>query len=190
MVKLFVFTTLVSLFSTTAIASTLDIGTRGSLTFGITEHGVMDVFGRYHAYRWNYGDLTNVLSITGGYTTNTENVSLGFEYIGSYQISEPFSVYGSLNLDYNANRNLVTSGYVTVTPALGLEYVFTPSLTAFGEVGYSFDATNSWSRMGGYGQLGLDYAVTSSFSLRPSVIRTFDTGSNFTSARLEAVIRF
>jgi len=115
---------------------------------------------------------------------------VGLEYRVDAPVAERVSVFGSVSGDYLFASGSFSNGDFFVTPVAGVEATLAPRVGAFAEVGYSFDATNDWSRAGGYAQVGVDFAVTDRVSVVPGVIRTFDTGNDKTLASLELVLNF
>lgn len=110
----------------------------------------------------------------------------------AYTVAKEF---GAINVD-GALKGVYTvahgggEGVVTVEPSVTVGYVFADKAAAFTEVGYAWNASNSWSQEGGYVQVGIDYAVSETVSIKPSLISTFDTDANETNANLEVALAF
>jgi hypothetical protein len=62
----------------------------------------------------------------------------------------------------------------------------------FGEVDYSFNASEDFADLGGIVQVGLDVALSDMVAVRPSVMRGFDTDGlgDDTQAAVEVVFSF
>jgi opacity protein-like surface antigen len=126
---------------------------------------------------FTYGRLTNTLDLTLEYNLRT---SLGSNW----------SAYGTAAVSYVTPTNNLGSGEVFVSPTLGLSYAVNDRLSLFGDVTHSWNASQSWNRVGGVLEIGADYAVNDRVSITPSLLRTFNTASDATNFRLEVGFRF
>lgn len=97
-----------------------------------------------------------------------DDVALGAEYTVTYAPSA-WAVYGSAEVEYNFGTDAAA-----VTPTVGAAYTMSATTTAWGEVGYTWDATNDWARVGGVAEVGVDFAVADNITLTPSVVYAFD----------------
>jgi hypothetical protein len=73
---------------------------------------------------------------------------------------------------------------------VGANYVVAEKLSVFTEVSYDFNASQDWTQQGGEATLGLDYAVNDSLSVRPSIVRSFDTGADETNLNVALALSF
>lgn len=140
---------------------------------GVTAYGDTDLF-----VYGTYADLdgTGVAALGAEYTLTKsyESAALAF----------------AVNAVYVAPFDNFDDGEVLVTPYVNAEYDVASDLTVFGEVGYTFVATDSFSQAGGYAELGVDAAFNDNVSLRPSVIMPFDGASDDISAAVELTFAF
>jgi hypothetical protein len=160
------------------------------LTFGLTENYVETLGVSYEALSYSVGSVENTFDLMLGYNRVTDLVTVGAEYTSAAEITSGASGYGAVLVDYAAPATTLSGGSFFVTPHMGLTYDVASSVELYTEVGYTFNASTDFSRVGGYAQLGADFAVTDYFSVRPSVTRTFDTAADDTTARVDAVFRF
>lgn len=160
------------------------------LTFGLTENYVETLGVSYEALSYSAGSFENTLDLMLGYNRVTDIATVGAEYTSAAELAAGISGYGAVLVNYTAPTASFSSGSFFVTPSVGLTYDAATSVELFAEVGYTFNASADFSRVGGYAQLGADFAVTDYFSVRPSVTRTFDTAADDTTARVDAVFRF
>lgn len=129
------------------------------------------------------------------------DVTLGFKY-GIQSEDLTFSAaygltknYGKLSAyaDVEAAYTIASgadAGAWDVTPTIGTAYRVNDKLTAFGEVAYTWEASNDWATAGGAVEVGARYALNDDLALTPSLVRTFDTGADETNLNLEVALRF
>lgn len=129
------------------------------------------------------------------------DVTLGFEYgiqaedltfSAAYGLSKNYgqlSVYGDIEAAYIIASG-AGKGEWEVTPTVGAGYNVNEKLTAFGEVAYTWEASNDWNAAGGALEVGARYALSDDLALTPSLVRTFDTGDDATNLKLEVGLRF
>lgn len=123
-----------------------------------------------------------------GYDVQAKTTVLGLDYKMSTPLGDKVLAYGTLGTSYTVSSN--TKDEFRVNPSAGLDYTVNDKLHAFGEVGYSWNATNSWAHEGGYAKLGLNYMLTDVVYIEPSIIRSFDTTSNDTNVVLKVGVSF
>lgn len=97
-----------------------------------------------------------------------DDFALGAEYTATYA-PNALSVYGTAQVEYGFDAE-----EFEVTPTLGAAYVASEGVTVWGEVGYTWNASNDWNRVGGEAEVGVDFAVASNIMLTPSVVYAFD----------------
>lgn len=137
----------------------------------------------------NIGKLNDNVFASVGYEFGSKNVVLGLDYKMSMPVNDKVGVYGTIGTSYVVADGS-TKGDFKVTPYAGVKYTFSDKLYGFGEVGYSWDASNSWANEGGYGKLGVNYMLTNTVYIEPSVIRTFDTAANDTNFAVKVGVNF
>lgn len=119
----------------------------------------------------SYGLGTNVDSTLDVFAKHYEAVddfAVGAAYTVTYA-PNALSVYGSAEVEYD-----FASEDAFVTPTVGAAYVVAEGVNAWGEVGYTWNASNDWAREGGVAEVGVDFAVASNIVLTPSVVYNFD----------------
>lgn len=136
------------------------------------------------------GMFTGAIYTYGEYNRVTDELGFGVDYSLATQPVENLTIYGIAGLEYVSPANDLSGGDFFVTPTLGTSYAFTSSFSAFGEVGYTWNASNSWSQNGGLVEVGVVYDVTDNVSVMPSLTRTFDTGADATNFSMEVVLSF
>lgn len=82
------------------------------------------------------------------------------------------------------------NGFFAVTPSALVSHDLGRGVDLYGEVGYSWDATNDWTRVGGYAEIGLDVEVNEAFSVRGAVIQPFDTADDDAYAEIGLQLNF
>lgn len=182
--------------ATSAMAADFDNNTvnlelyRDNLVFGVeTTAGEatalsVDVLVLPHAVLGATADV----SFGAAYGIETQDVTLST----AYNVSKEFNAvtaYGSLEAAYAINTG-ASNGDWAVTPTLGASYAVNEQLSAFGEVSYTWDASNDWAREGGVLEVGATYDIQDGLYVRPSVTRTFDTADNETNLALAIGVAF
>lgn len=184
-------------FDYTALTTTVN---HGELEFSVT--GVLDNTDVSFEDAWmvtvgtdiaNYkmGDFDANAFLYAGYgqVAGIDAVGLGLDYTVSQTHDGNTLSFGVDSL-YVAETGDLGDGVLAMTPNVGLDVAVAEQFTVFGEVGYTFDATNDFDSLGGYAELGVDVSITDTVSVRPSVIRSFDTGADSTQAAVELVLSF
>lgn len=124
-----------------------------------------------------------------GYITG-DQIALGVEGKVNRQFSEQLNVYAVGNLDYVAPASAMDKGEWYVTPQVGAVYQINPKVDVFGEVGYSWVASQEWQRSGGYAEIGANYHVTDTLTIKPSLVRGIDDGLEETNLHVETIFQF
>jgi opacity protein-like surface antigen len=131
----------------------------------------------------------------------TADLTLGAEYgvvtedltvSATYGVSKEFNAvtaYGQLEAAYTVASGS-TDGVWLATPLVGASYRFNDKLSAFGEVSYSWDATNDWAQQGGLVEVGATYNIQDGLYVRPSVTRSFDTAADETNVAIKLGMAF
>jgi hypothetical protein len=189
-----------AIFATTATASANDFKATefvataysGALEFSLgTVDGELNTIttgATIAEYQLGQFDTLVYTSLEYGRLSNTLDLSL--EYKAQTEIAPALILYGSTTVSYVAPTTDLSAGDVFVAPKLGVAYAATDSVGLFGDVEYSWNASNSWTRSGGVLEVGLDYNVSDSIVITPSVLRTFDTAADTTNFKLELGLRF
>lgn len=131
----------------------------------------------------------------------TADVTLGAEYgivseeltfSAAYGVSKQFNTvtaYGELEAAYTVGTG-ATDGVWVATPLVGASYAFNDRLSAFGEVSYSWDASNDWASQGGLAEIGAVYNIQDGLYVQPSITRSFDTAADETNVALKVGLAF
>lgn len=113
-----------------------------------------------------------------------DEYALGTEYTVTYA-PNAFSVYGAAKVEYNLDTDIATA-----TPKVGAAYDISTATTAWGEVGYAFDATNDWDKRGGVAEVGVDFKVAENITLTPSIVHNFDRPDEENESQLNLAVGF
>lgn len=134
----------------------------------------------------DYGISENLsAAVTGrvGYDRVADTMELTGEYGMAYSTG-PWMLYGAAALAYVAPTNNLDGGDFYTTPTLGAGYAISENVSAWGEVEYTWDVSNSFARQGGELEVGMTFGLADNVAIEPSIVRTFDTGNDETQARI------
>jgi hypothetical protein len=191
--KLMIATAAMLTIGTAAIADntkvTTSVATNG-MKFNISSDldGGNSVGAGIYVLQHNVGKSHAEVFVSGAYGTGDE-VSVGAEYVlTTYAIGTTIEL--GTEVMYVAPATDFSNGDVMVTPSVNVAYNVAPMLDVFGEVGYTFQANDGFSNQGGTVAIGVDFALTDTVTLTPSVARSFDTASNDTQAAFELGFKF
>lgn len=133
---------------------------------------------------YDLGSGVSDLFVFGRYEDATVNTQLGAEYTWTVVKNDTtVALAGEALYDFNRDA-------VLVTPSVNVEYAVSRSVDVFGEVGYTWDASNDFARDGGYLEVGADLALSEAVNLRPSVVQGFDDGAEDAQFNLELGLKF
>lgn len=116
-----------------------------------------------------------------------------FTVTGEYQMNRSFAfgdVYGAASTEYTAHEDNFDDGEWTLSPYAGVTYILNDNITTFAEVGYSWNMSQNWDKVGGYGEIGVDFSINENITLKPSIFDTFDTAYDSTQMNLTMVFQF
>lgn len=114
-------------------------------------------------------------------------------FTGEYQMYRTFTfgeVYGAAAVNYTAHEDDLTDGHWEFSPYAGVTYGLTDNIAAFTEIGYSWNMSQDWDNTGGYGEVGVDFAISENITLTPSLVKTFDTVDDTTQMNLTMAFSF
>lgn len=136
----------------------------------------------------------NVLGATADVTLGVEYgiVSEDLTFSATYGVSKQFNAvtaYGELEAAYTVKSGS-TDGVWVATPLVGASYAFNDRLSAFGEVSYSWDASNDWASEGGLAEIGAVYNIQDGLYVQPSITHSFDTAADETNVALKVGLAF
>lgn len=172
-------------FSTTLNSGALQFTIENTVDDGLAS---FDVGGYFYTYEM--GNAVVDLYAEIGYNRLDDTMNLRGEYQVGMPVGEVTGVYGALAVDYVAPTNDLGNGDFYLDPYVGASYTFGEKALAFGEVGYTWNMSDSWAKNGGYVEVGLDYYVSDRVVITPSVIQTFDTGNDSAQAKLGVTFSF
>ena len=99
--------------------------------------------------------------------------------------------YAGVGYEYIADADTFENGNGFVTPIVGMSYDFSRSVALFTEATYKVDASSDWQTVGGTVEVGADFALNDTVSLRTSVLQEFDvTGRDATQIRTGLTVSF
>ena len=195
MKKILLATTLMTL-ATGAFAADFDNNgvdlkfTNGGLQFDVnTSNGELDSAGvGVTVLKGELAGFRTGVDAKLSYALESETIAASAAYTAAGDYG-PVNVNTSLKGVYTVEHD-GGDGVVTFEPSVNAGYVFSDRAEVFTEVGYTWNTADSWAQEGGYVQVGVDYAVSETVSLKPSLISTFDTDANETNANLEVALAF
>lgn len=165
-------------FDNTELTVTANAGQFEFVLEGTADAGYESITVGYEALSYNANEnTTGALDLYVANRRATDEFSVGAEYTMTYT-RDALSVYGVADAEY-----FIDTEVLTLSPTLGASYVAAEAVTVWGEVGYTWDATNDWAKQGGLAELGVDFAVADNVTLAPSVRHYFD-GADTTQAHL------
>jgi hypothetical protein len=113
-------------------------------------------------------NLNSTVDVFGSYRRDTDEFSIGAVAGLSYTLNS-FDLYANGEVEY-----FTRSQTFEVTPTVGASYSVNNMISVFGEVGYTWNASNSWSREGGVAEVGINFAIADNVTLTPSIRHRFD----------------
>jgi hypothetical protein len=167
--------------------------TSGNLQFTIDttardNFNSLNVGAYIHEYRM--GNFFVELYGEVGYNRLTDTMNLLGEYQVYTALNSNTTMYGALAVNYVTPTNDLSNGDFYFQPYVGVTHSLTLDFVVFGEVGYSWDMSNSWANNGGYGEIGFHYHVNDTLTVTPSIVHYFDTGMDLTQAKLAVTLSF
>ncbi len=176
-------------FDTTVLSTSL---TSGAMDFNVdaTENGMADLAVGVTAFSYSAGGFDSSIRGELSYNLDADTIGLRGEYNVVRAIASNATVYGSAAVEYVTAETDLADGDVFLDPSVGVTYAFTDAVSVFGEVGYTWNVSNDWDRLGGYVEVGLPVNVTDSVTVTPSLVRGIDDGVEETNAKLAVVFAF
>jgi opacity protein-like surface antigen len=163
---------------------------RDNLTFGISTLGgeATDLSVGVTVLPYAVMGADADLTFAAEYGIQSKDFTLSATYGLSKNIDK-LNVYGDLEAAYTIASG-ANEGSWAATPTVGTAYRVNDKLAAYGEVSYSWNVSNDWTRDGGAVEVGARYAINDDLALTPSLVRTFDTGADETNLNLKLALRF
>lgn len=124
-----------------------------------------------------------------GSNLDTDDVYLLGEHNVTYRVTSDLSLYGTTAVAYDTDTRFNSDQWF-LSPYAGVNYNVYKGVSVYGETGYTWGMSNDFSGAGGYVEAGVPFALNETYTLTPSITRTFDTMNDETNFRLETTIRF
>lgn len=145
-------------------------------------------------FGYTAGDFEGELRAALTYDLDADTVGVRGEYNAGYDFSSSFTAYGTAAVEYITPDNDLGNGDFFLDPSVGVSYAFSNTLSVFGEVGYTWDLTDDHVGAGfedrGYVEAGVPFAVSSTVTVTPSVVREFNTANDETNLNLGVTLNF
>lgn len=135
------------------------------------------------AYTLGNFDMSTDVSLSYGRLSDTLDLSV--DYNAKTAVNPSLTVYGTAGVSYVTPTSDLSAGDAFFEPTLGASYAVAKKADAFAEVSYAWNMSDSWARDGGSVEVGVDYALSETATVTPSLVRTFDTGADTTNLKLE-----
>lgn len=124
------------------------------------------------------------------YDFGSDAIGVRGEYNVVTAVAPNMTVYGSAAIQYATLNTDLSDGDFYFDPSAGVTYAFNEMVSVFGEVGYAWNMSSDWDRVGGYVEVGMPLNVTNSVAVIPSLVRGFDDGVEETNASLRVAVSF
>lgn len=171
-------------FNVTAVSESIDFTIDGdSNGFTNAELGVT-------VLPHTFGEFGADLRLAFTYDLDSARVGLRSEYGIFGAVTDRVFAYGVAAVEYSTTASDLSNGDFILDPRVGVSYLLTDRASVFGEVGYAWNMSNSFSREGGYVEVGTPFSVTDSVTLTPSVVREFGNGNRDYNFNLGVVFSF
>lgn len=194
--KIYAIAAVLAMFGTSVLAGDFDANTytleaysgRMDVAVDGNEDGLTDfavgVSGLSHKLGPTVAGVRGELS----YNLDSDTIGLRGEYNVSYETA--VTVYGTAAVEYSTSDASLKGGDWMFEPTAGVSHAFSDRVSAYAEVSYAWDMSNSWDRLGGTVEAGLPVALTETLTVTPSVSRGFDGATQDWNANVTASIRF
>jgi len=132
------------------------------------------------------GNLNSTVDVFGTYYRTGDEFGIGAAAGLTYDLGS-LAVYGTGELEY-----LTKAEVFMVTPTIGTSYTVNSAIGVFAEVGYTWNASDSWSREGGLAEVGVNVSLANNVTLTPSLRHRFDVSGvdNNTQAHIGLAFNF
>lgn len=170
--------------------------TSGAMDFGIdaNDDGVTDFETGITGFGYTVGDFEGEVRAALTYDLDADTVGVRGEYNAGYDFGRSFTAYGTAAVEYVTLDNDLGNGDFLFDPSMGVSYAVSNSVSVFGEVGYTWDITDDHVAAGfedsGYVEAGVPFAINSTVTVTPSLVRKFDTADDETNLNLDVTLNF
>jgi len=189
---------LITTMATSAMAADFDNNTygvtvtSGALDFALdaNEDGLTDFEVGATGLAYTVGAVDANVRGALSYNLDTDTIGVRGEYNVNWAAATNTTVYGTAAVEYATVNTDLKDGDFFFDPSVGVSYAFADGVSVFGEVGYTWNASDDWSRAGGYVEVGVPFTVVDNVTVTPSLVRGFDTGSDETNFNLSVGLKF
>jgi opacity protein-like surface antigen len=189
---------LITTMATSAMAADFDNNTygvtvtSGALDFALdaNEDGLTDFEVGATGLAYTVGAVDANVRGALSYNLDTDTIGVRGEYNVDWSTATNTTVYGTAAVEYATVNTDLKDGDFFFDPSVGASYAFSDGVSVFGEVGYTWNASDDWSRAGGYVEVGVPFTVVDNVTVTPSLVRGFDTGSDETNFNLSVGLKF
>lgn len=191
-------TAIVGFISTAAVAENFDNNvfattvTSGALDFSVeaTQDDVVSFTTGATIADYAIGDFDTTARTSLGYNRLDETLTFAIAYNAQTDLTDRITAYGTAEVSYTTAAADLSAGTVEVAPTLGAKYAVNDVIDLFADVTYEWDASNDFARLGGYAEVGADYAIARDVTITPSVVQTFDAAEDAANLRIEVAFAF
>lgn len=194
--KIYAIAAVIAMFGTSVLASDFDAttytlaATSGAMDVSVDggRDGISELALGVSGLDHNLGAATAGVRGELSYNLDSDKLGLRGEYNVSYETA--VTLYGTAAVEYTTADASLKGGDWMFEPTAGVSYDFNDRVSAYAEVSYAWDMSDSWSARGGSFAVGAPIAITDTVALTPSISRAFDTGDNSWNANIKASIQF
>lgn len=131
-------------------------------------------------------------NVRGAFTYNLDADTIGIrgEYNVWGNIAAKTDAYGTAAVEYKTVETDLSNGDFFFDPSVGIQYIINEKVAVFGEVGYTWNMDDDWSKEGGYVEIGLPVTVARDVTITPSLIRGIDDGAEETNMNVALALAF
>lgn len=166
--------------------------TSGAMDFSVdaTENGMTDLSVGITGLAHNFANLDATVRGELSYNLDADTIGVRGEYNVATNLATNVTAYGSAAVQYTTVETDLTDGDFAFDPSVGVTYQVTDAVSVYGEVGYTWDMSNDFDRLGGYVEVGMPVALTNTITLTPSLARGFDDGVEETNLNVTLALAF
>jgi hypothetical protein len=162
------------------------VATSNALTFGLSttqNEGFTSVYLGYDALPHSVGLGQSSVTFGAEYFIGSQQTALSVTH-NTVIKQDRFVFTVAPQLTYLSDAATLSSGEIYFEPTVGVSYSVSSTLNVFGDVQYSWNASNDWTRSGGLARLGADISLASNVTLTPYVAYAFDVPSASNAAQV------
>lgn len=191
-----------SVTATAAVADDFDNNTyginvtSGAMDFAIdgNEDGITELETGLTSFGYTAGAYEGEVRTALTYNLDDDTIGVRGEYNAAYDLFTAVTVYGTAAVDYTTLETDLGDGDFFFDPSAGVSYTINDTVSVFGEVGYTWALTDDHVGAdftdSGYVEAGVPFAITSTVTVTPSMVREFDTADDETNLNLDVTLNF